>query len=55
MEVANTQAYCDMVTIIAIKSFIVQAPGGGVKSLRIDTRGQHYKTIAVIFHGKLPR
>jgi hypothetical protein len=54
MEVANTQADYDIVTITAIKSFILQAPGGGVKFLNIDTSGQCYKTIAVIFHGKLP-
>ncbi len=27
MEVANTLAYYDTATIIAVKSFIVQAPG----------------------------
>ncbi len=27
MEVANTLAYYDMTTIMAVKSFIVQAPG----------------------------
>jgi hypothetical protein len=27
MEVTNTQAYYDTVTITAVKSFIVQAPG----------------------------
>ena len=28
MEVGNTLAYYDMATITAVKSFIVQAPGG---------------------------
>jgi hypothetical protein len=28
MEVANTLAYYDTATITAVKSFIVQAPGG---------------------------
>jgi hypothetical protein len=33
MELANTLAYYDMTTIMAVKSFIVQAPG--VKVLKI--------------------
>ena len=28
VQVANTLAYCDTAIIIAVKSFIVQAPGG---------------------------
>ncbi len=30
MEVANTLAYCDMITIMDVKSFIILAPGGKV-------------------------
>ncbi len=30
MEVANTLAYYDTATITAVKSFIVQAPGGEI-------------------------
>jgi hypothetical protein len=32
MEVGNTLAYYDMATITAVKSFIVQAPGGEQKA-----------------------
>jgi hypothetical protein len=32
--VANTQAYYNTATIIAVKSFIVQAPGGNDKYKR---------------------
>jgi hypothetical protein len=37
MEVANTVAYCDMATITAVKSFIVQAHNVIKLFLRLST------------------
>jgi hypothetical protein len=44
MEVANTLVYYDKVTITAIKSLIIEAPGAIFKSIRLLRGGIMYST-----------